>query len=539
MLVSPFFYPQTKATFMTIINKMLSALAETELDPHAKQLMAYSTLAQLLGYTGQKIQVHDNNIIPVSFMGLLLAPSGAGKGNTERILDKITHKAERILETKRREYKNYHVRKIGMKYGLDPEEIESIIKTTGNPKLRLSGITNAALEQYVHAIGYGGMGSVNITIDEFGHIMGRYKDTFPLLAQLWDKGYFNSNITKQTKENKNIEAIKELVNSAALFFGSSSRLLDSGQNERTLMVMLSDYLARRAFFFFDDTVNTKEEDPADLWEKLKENSQSVESLAEELAALFRDRQPMGHIHVSDEAGIEWQRFKLSSRALAKEQYDSDITEIELLGRDFKTLKLAGIIAYFDLSPIIKKPHMEEAIAFTEESSKHLLRIIRRKPDYQKLVDYLLRIQREVSESELMEALPFIPKAKTPRTELYELATDYGMRESVIINLHETGTIRRLEAEQLQETNTEKLIVSVSPNMAHGYKPKVIKWADIRTLVQLSIQGKVANFCTHHFDNEHRAQANAQPAFNLLVCDIEGTAKIDYVTTFLSPDKFLI
>lgn len=88
----------------------------------------------------------------------------------------------------------------------------------------------------------------------------------------------------------------------------------------------------------------------------------------------------------------------------------------------------------------------------------------------------------------------------------------------------------LEGQRLEETDLDKIIVSVSNDIAYHYDNQEVPWSKIDRFG--GIDG--INWCTHHFMADsanpsmgnHRSQKYVIPAFNLLVLDIDHNCSIE-------------
>lgn len=103
-----------------------------------------------------------------------------------------------------------------------------------------------------------------------------------------------------------------------------------------------------------------------------------------------------------------------------------------------------------------------------------------------------------------------------------MATAWGYKNNVIIKKSYQDSIMFLYADSIEETNTDKLIVSYSNDMTYGYYNDTITWENLAKLVHM----KGYHWINHHLtDDAHRKEENCIAGFNLLVLDVDGTCSL--------------
>jgi sulfur transfer protein SufE len=127
----------------------------------------------------------------------------------------------------------------------------------------------------------------------------------------------------------------------------------------------------------------------------------------------------------------------------------------------------------------------------------------------------------VTLADLVSDLKFFKGTESQKREMLMLAKAWAATNNIIITEKIKNDIVYLSGEKMQETDLEKIIVSTSIEFSGNYKPAMGKWADFENLAKMNI-----NFCTHHFEANHRADDNIIKGFNLVVLDVEKSIPID-------------
>jgi hypothetical protein len=91
----------------------------------------------------------------------------------------------------------------------------------------------------------------------------------------------------------------------------------------------------------------------------------------------------------------------------------------------------------------------------------------------------------------------------------------------------------LSAEILDVTDSSKIILSYSNDLAYNYEPKVGRWEDIHKVLSSGLE-----WCNHHFIDNHRTEENAIEGFNLIVVDVDGGIQLELASSLMSQYKFV-
>jgi hypothetical protein len=237
----------------------------------------------------------------------------------------------------------------------------------------------------------------------------------------------------------------------------------------------------------------------------------------------------------DDVGIELLEYRILCETEAdKLPEHRELEKTELGHRYFKALKLAGVYAFLDQSPVMTLDHIYHAICLVESSGKDFKTLLSREPAYVKLAKYIASHDQELTHADLTENLPFYKSGSAARNEIMQLAAAWGYKNNVIIKKTFVEGIEFFSGETLQETSLDKMMFSVSDDFAHNYEPMV------QPFEQLYKMTGAAGFhwANHSFVGKHRRGDKVIEGFNMIVLDVDGTASRDMVHEMLRDYTFM-
>ncbi|HPF19645.1 MAG TPA: DUF3987 domain-containing protein, partial [Bacillota bacterium] len=172
------------------------------------------------------------------------------------------------------------------------------------------------------------------------------------------------------------------------------------------------------------------------------------------------------IEVPDNVGI----LLLEYRFMCEEQADRlpeymDLRKTELGHRYFKALKLAGVYAFLDQSPVMSEDNLYQAICLVEDSGKDFAKLLSREPPYVKLARFIASHNTELTHADLTESLPYYKSSAAQRREIMDLATAWGYKNNIIIKKTFVEGIEFFSGDSLNETNLDQMLFTVSTEMA--------------------------------------------------------------------------
>jgi hypothetical protein len=140
----------------------------------------------------------------------------------------------------------------------------------------------------------------------------------------------------------------------------------------------------------------------------------------------------------------------------------------------------------------------------------------------------------VTHADLNEALPFYKTAKAQRDEQMTLAAAWGYKKHIIIKKSFIDGIEFFKGEKLQETDFQKMVVSYSGHWAYNYLKEEVPFEKLYMLTQAPDM----HWSNHHFRNDHRADENVIPGFNMIVVDVDAGVSLEQAQELMKDYKFL-
>lgn len=495
------------------------------------------------------INTKDRGSVPVNIYALLLATSGYGKGHSVNIVE-----SELLMGFKKtfmedcfpvisEKFIRQRANDLAIKNGTDPDEEEEKL----NKEFRMLGAypftfdsgTSPAVKQLRQKLLMAGCGSINLQIDEIGSNLIGNVEILNLFLELYDQGLVKQKLTKNTAENQRSEELDGKTPTNMMLFGTPAKLLDGGQTEDQFYSFLDTGYARRCIF--GNGVHHRADtgrSAAEIYHLLTQpqNNSAIHKWALRFQGLADPINYGWMLDVPDHVGIRLLEYKLACEKEAENFPEHDeIKKAEMSHRYFKALKLAGALAYIDLSNNIElEEHLLPAILLVEESGESFQKILSREKPYVKLAKYLASAQTEVNHADLVEALPFYGRTNTQRNEQMGLATAWGYRNHIIIKKTFKDTIEFFSGESLKETDLDNIVLSYSDNWAYNYLNETAPFDQLHLLTQASGM----HWSNHHFNKGHRAEENVIVGFNMIVIDVDGDVPLDVVHELLSDYKYM-
>ena len=158
----------------------------------------------------------------------------------------------------------------------------------------------------------------------------------------------------------------------------------------------------------------------------------------------------------------------------------------------------------------------------------------------KLASYITSIGRDVTQSDLVEDLPFYRGSEAQKRDMMSLAVSHGYTNNMIIKRYMMDEIEFFSGSSIEDSNPEKTIVAYSTDITSGYTSDTVNFDEISKLTKL----KGYHFVNCHLKDEagtggYRDEKHAIPKINMVVIDVDGGTSIDTAKLLLSEYKFLI
>lgn len=495
------------------------------------------------------IKTHDRGSIPINMYALNLGTSGSGKGFSTNIVENqvINRFRNRFLEETFPILAEQNLPKLAVKRasktGNDPDEeivrVEKEFNALGPLVFSFDSGTPAAVKQMRHKLLMAESGSVNLQIDEIGSNLLSNVDVLNTFLELFDVGLIKTKLIKNTSDNLRNEEIIGKTPTNMLLFGTPAKLLNGGKVEEELYSMLETGFARRCFFGYSraDT-KTVTKSPLEIYDLLTNNSNDayLESLAGKLEQLADMQNAGRELVMSKATSLLLIEYKSACENLAnKLQEHEEIKKAEISHRYFKALKLAGAYAFVDDSVEVTEQHLYNAIKLAEESGDAFTRLLTRDRNYVKLAKYLGSMEREVTQADMVEDLPYYRGSLSQKQEMLTLAIAYGYKNNIIIKKSFADGIEFLRGETLKETDIDRLILSYSSDIVSGYQNE---YAPFDSLDKLTQQANM-HWVGHHLLDGYRKEDNIIPGFNMIVIDVDKGVNFSTAQQLLAPYKFMM
>lgn len=528
--------------------KLVDVLMQKTQNPNPlffRVLVAYY-FAKAASMMRTDIQTHDRGVIPVSLYALNLASSGHGKGHATNIVEEqvINQFKQNFLNDTFPAVATKNLNKLStiraIKYDEEQEvmleKLEKEFESLGQLAFSFDSGTPAAVKQMRHKLLMANAGSVNFEMDEIGsNLMGNV-DVLTTFLELFDVGKVKQKLTKNTLENKRSEEIDGRTPTNMMLFGTPSKLLDGNKIETEFTQMMETGYARRCLFgFTQKTKKQSEKTPDEIYNMMTDQNSSdyLDELSNKLGQLANIVNFHTVLTMTKDVSLLLIEYKIICDGKADELKDhEEILKAEVSHRYYKALKLAGAYAFIDSSHEITEDHLYSALKLVEASGKALVKILTRERNYVKLAKYIAEIDREVTQVDLHEDLPFYRGGDAQKKELMSLAIAYGYKNNIIIKKSYDSGIEFLKGESMAVTNLNKMTISYSKDIAQGYLADYAPFEELHNVVC----NTGYHYTAHHFVDGHRVGENAIPGFNLVIIDIDKDITLDTAKMLLKGHK---
>jgi hypothetical protein len=336
---------------------------------------------------------------------LMLLNSGGGKNSSLGLLDRwyFGDAFNKIRETVYPHYRSQCAKQLEER-GID-RELHNWVQS-------ISNATISGMYAYAESYSLIGFGSLNIEVDEIGNAVTSKAELFEQLLTPYDNGDFMPVAKRNDPNGMDISGLP--VN--LYTFGNKVRLLNGDNTERAFMQLLDEGYGRR-FIFIDDNTRPKVQTPQEIMNEMKLSENTRKERFEEreyIASLVNSRNFKRVLELSDDAMYEYAVIKSESdHIVADSKGLLPAVEADLSERHFKTVKLAGIYAFFEGSDTIEKEHMLQAYEVIKESSGVLAKLRRTRPLHDRLLEQMLLEPDKVTAQHLL-TYPFINSGHTKK-----------------------------------------------------------------------------------------------------------------------------
>lgn len=434
--------------------------------------------------------------------------------------------------------------KRSLRNNTDPdEEFEKVNKeyeSLGAYPFTFDSGTSPAVKQLRHKLLLANCGAINYQVDEIGSNLIDSTELLTLFLELYDQGQVKEKITKNTSDNKRLEVIEGKTPANMLLFGTPSKLLDGGKTEDLFYAFLETGYARRCIYGWGHmdrkayvTLSAEE-----IYRQLiqPKNETVISKWKDLFTELSKEEYYNWKMVVEDDVAIKLLEYKIACERIADELPEhAEIQKAELSHRYYKSLKIAGALAFIDKSVIVTMNHLLQAILLVEESGESFKTILNREKAHVRLFKYLVDVEHEVTHADLHDALPFYKSSAAARNELLTLARAHAYKQHAIIKTRYEDNIELISAEALKETNLDEMILSFSNHFAYYYEPEKAPFNQLH----IAFLHEDLHWANHQFKNGHRSEENAIKGFNMVVIDVDEGTNLTAARELLKDYKHII
>lgn len=484
--------------------------------------------------------------IPVNSYVIALQPSGAGKGHSTTMMSQevlkgftetfIEHTFPITAECNIQQLAIKRANKSGKDIDEEQTKLEKVFNDLGALMFEFDSATVPAIKQMRQKLLIANAGACNLTIDEAGANLLGSIDAMIAYLELYDKGLIRDKLVKSSSENTRFERIEGHTPTNLLMFGTPSKLLDGGKTEEQFYELLEMGYARRCLFGFTNQVHKAKVNSVDELMKTLFNTDhddSLESIAEHITLLADLDKLNTKLTLSTDSTKLLLTYKLHCENLSAELSEFEaIRKTEIEHRYFKTMKLAGAYAFVDGKDIITPEYVEYAIKLVEDSGEAFNKLLTPQRPYIKLANYLASVRHDVTLADLDEDLPSFRGSKAQKDEMIQMAIAWGYKNNIVIKKSYTDSIMFLNADTIDETNLNEMILSFSKEITENYKNQIVPFDKIDKLLTKDNY----HWLSHHLIDGYRKEDNCQAGFNLLVLDIDGTCSLNTAQLLLKGYK---
>ncbi len=380
------------------------------------------------------------------------------------------------------------------------------------------------------------IGATSFIIGEVGSSMQQNSETLVELLNSYDMGLSKQKLIKNDSNSE----MRGSVPSNLFMFGTQSKLFDGGKIEEDFFNLLEEGYGRRFFFGYveNHAAATAELSAEELYDIATDTTtdlmlSSIEASYEGLADL--DYYGI-NMKMSKDVSMLFIKYRQDSEAIAdKLRAHEDIKKAVLSHGYWRAVKLATAYAFIDEEAEISMENAKAAIALVEQSNESFNEISRRPTAYVKLIEYMADVDREITQVELVENLPFYKGSENQKKELMTLAISHGYRNKIVVRRTYSDGVEFFRAERLEETTLDDVQISWSRDITTGYLAHSGKFSDLKDMVC----APGYHYTVNTWDHGHRNSENLIKGFNLCVLDVDSGVSLAAAKSLLSEYHFLM
>lgn len=518
-------------------------------DPVFFRLVVSYYFAKIASMMRTRVQLADDQIVPVNMYAINLAPSGSGKGHSINIIEEeiiagfrqryLEHTFPTIAEKRLAKLANQRAIRDQTDPNIELDRAKAEFEEHGPLLFAFDSGTGAAIKQMRAKLLMAGAGSMNFEMDEIGSNLTGNGEILNHYLELFDTGRIKQKLVKNTRDNMRSEDLFGATPTNMLLFGTPTKLLNGAKLEDEFIEMLETGYARRCFFGFSRFRKGAEtQSPEDLFKLYhdKNTSKYLMTLKDRFTQLANPATFNQVLQMKKDVMLAWYEYRIwcNKQAARLSEY-SEVRKAEIVHRYFKVAKLAAVYAYIDKSAYISMDHLHYAIAMAEQSGVALQGILNREKAYAKLCNYICTIDKELTQADLCEDLPFYKGSELAKREMLNLATAHGYKNGMYITSEIIDGIQFLSGKKVQETDIERVKLSFSTEYTEGYRNQEVPFDKLHKLIERKGYHWVNHFLREGYRDEDHVVGDA----NLIVLDVENSVTLDTAKFLLKDYSWLI
>lgn len=525
------YHPKTEQ----IVDILTTRVQNTDRDFFRITLAYY--LSKIASNMHVSVRTATRSHMPINCFAVSFAESGYGKNYSMNILeDQVFGKFQvkfmnETFPNKANESIAAKAVEIAAISGEDVNDVEAELladfQKSGHFLFDFSEGSGPALKQIRKPVLLAGAGAISLELDEIGCAFLNLTEILTAFLELYDTGKIKEKIRVVSAENKRSRPVPGQTPTNFFGFGTPVNVFDGGKVEDAIRNFFSIGFGRRAFFAYGDKpreLGSKTTD--EIYDSLISGASntSLESLAVYFEKLA-DKKNCGLVLPLNEAASKFHidyQLHCARRAEAMSQYRG-IEKIEVGNRHIKALKLAGAYAFTDGAVEVSIDHLKYAIRLSEDSGVALSKLLNQPRPHVRLANFLSQYEHAVTESDLLELLPFYSGNVSQKRDMMNLATSYGHRNAIAITQYKEADVIFYQGSALvANVDNAEIVLTHSKDIADNYTnvtPALDKLA-AKFFAKQSI-----HYCNHHFKNGDtgtgtRKKDNIIPGFNIAIFDID-------------------
>ena len=518
-------------------------------DPVFFRIVVSYYFAKVASMMRTRVRLADDQVVPVNMYAINLAPSGSGKGHSINIIEEeiisgfrqrfLDHTFPALAEKRITKLAHQRAQRDQTDPDLEMQRAMAEFEEHGPLLFAFDSGTGAAIKQMRAKLLMAAAGSMNFEMDEIGSNLTGNTEILNHYLELFDTGRIKQKLVKNTRDNMRSEDLFGATPTNMLLFGTPSKLLNGYKLEDEFIEMLETGYARRCFFGFSRFRKGAEtQTPEELYKLYHDKTASryLMTLRDRFTQLANPATFNQELQMKKDVMLAWYEYRIyCNKVAAKLSEYAEVRKAEIVHRYFKVAKLAGTYAFVDKSPYITLDHLHYAIAMAEQSGVALKGILNREKAYVKLCNYICTIDKELTQADLAEDLPFYKGSEMAKREMLNLATAHGYKNGMYIKSEIIDGIQFLSGKKVQETDLDRVKLSFSTQITEGYRNQEVPFDKLHKLIEQPSY----HWCNHFLREGYRDEDHVFGEANLIVLDVENSIDIPTAKLLLKDYAWLL